>query len=354
MAYEHILFEIDDPVAIITLNRPEALNAWTQTMANEVRDAVGRAERDPGVVGIVLTGAGKGFCAGADMKGLSALSGADGGGGAARPDGAAPFAGEDAPMPGDPSWGDDLRGTYTYLLSVPKPIVGAINGAVAGMGVPIVLSCDIRIMNEAAVLTTSFAQRGLVAEWGLSWLLTRLVGPSHALDLLYTARKVRGDEAYRIGLVNRVVPAEDVLSTAVDYVRDLAMSSSPASMAAMKRQVYTELHAGLGAAERTAMRADAGELRPARLRRGREVVPRAPPAGLPPPRRRLTRSSGSVAATRIRTPWWQAGGHAPLGRGDRPARPLRHRVRRRAAEDVEGPDVGRPAGRPAGRARSRA
>ena len=253
MAYEHILFEIDDPVAIITLNRPEALNAWTQTMANEVRDAVGRAERDPGVVGIVLTGAGKGFCAGADMKGLSAISGADGGGGAARPEGAAPFAGGDVPMPGDPSWGDDLRGTYTYLLSVPKPVVGAINGAVAGMGVPIVLSCDIRIMNEAAVLTTSFAQRGLVAEWGLSWLLTRLVGPSHALDLLYTARKVRGDEAYRIGLVNRVVPAEEVLSTAVDYVRDLAMSSSPTSMAVMKRQVYSELHAGLGAAERNAM-----------------------------------------------------------------------------------------------------
>ena len=110
------------------------------------------------------------------MKGLSALSGADGGGGRRAPTPCA-ATGEDAPTPGDPSWGDDLRGTYTYLLSVPKPIIGAINGAVAGMGVPIVLSCDIRFMNEAAVLTTSFAQRGLVAEWGLSWLLTRLVGP---------------------------------------------------------------------------------------------------------------------------------------------------------------------------------
>ena len=250
MAYEHILFEIDDPVAIITLNRPEALNAWTQTMANEVRDAVRRAERDPAVVGIVLTGAGKGFCAGADMKTLSSLSGADGAGGRPASEAAAPT---EAAMPGDPSWGEDLRGTYTYLLSVPKPIIGAINGAVAGMGVPIVLSCDIRIMNEAAVLTTSFAQRGLVAEWGLSWLLTRLVGPAYALDLLYTARKVRGDEAYRIGLVNQIVPAEDVLTTAVDYVRNLAMSSSPASMAVMKRQVYTELHAGMAAAERNAI-----------------------------------------------------------------------------------------------------
>ena len=123
-------------MATITLNRPEALNAWTGTMANELRDAVGRAEADPHVVGIVLTGAGKGFCAGADMNTFSNLSGADGGGG-----------GEDAtravrdasPLPGDESWGEDFRGTYTYLLSVPKPIVGAINGPVAGMGVPIVL-----------------------------------------------------------------------------------------------------------------------------------------------------------------------------------------------------------------------
>jgi enoyl-CoA hydratase/carnithine racemase len=249
--YEQILFEVDDPVATITLNRPEALNAWTDTMARELRDAVGRAERDPAVVGIVLTGAGKGFCAGADMKTLSNLSGASGGarGGSAS---TAPFT-ADSPPPGDPTWGDDLRGTYTYLLSVPKPIIGAINGPVAGMGVPIVLGCDIRFMNVDTVLTTSFAQRGLVAEWGLSWLLTRLVGPAHALDLLYTARKVKGDEAERIGLVNRALPADEVVTAAQDYVRSLAMSSSPASMAVMKRQVYTELHAGLGAAEQQAL-----------------------------------------------------------------------------------------------------
>ena len=131
-------------------------------------------------------------------------------------------------------------------MSVPKPIVAAINGAVAGMGVPIVLGCDLRFMNENAVMTTSFAQRGLVAEWGLSWLLTRLVGPSHALDLLYTARKVKGDEAARIGLVNRALPAEEVLPAAIDYVRDLAIGSSPASMAAMKRQVYRDLNQTLG------------------------------------------------------------------------------------------------------------
>src|SRR4051812_44457911 len=190
MSYEHILFEIDDPVAIITLNRPEQLNAWTQQMSNEVREEIGQAEDDPHVVGIVHTGAGKGFCAGADMKGLAAASGADGGGGRSQaPDVVTPT--KEAPAPGDPTFGDDLRGTYSYFMSVPKPIVAAINGAVAGMGVPIVLGCDLRFMNEGAVMTTSFSQRGLVAEFGLSWLLTRLVGPSNALDLLYTSRKVK-------------------------------------------------------------------------------------------------------------------------------------------------------------------
>ena len=245
--YEDILYAVEDPVATITLNRPQALNAWTQTMAREVRAAVGRAERDPAVVGIVITGAGRGFCAGADMNDLSALSNVN------QEAAAVPFAEPDAPPPGDPSWGDDLRGTYTYLLSVPKPIIAAINGPVAGMGVPIALACDLRFMSESAVLTTSFAQRGLVAEWGLSWLLTRLVGPSHALDLLFSARRVDGAEAFRLGLVNRTVPADQTLTAAQDYIRELARGSSPTSMAVMKRQVYTELHAGLGVAERHAI-----------------------------------------------------------------------------------------------------
>jgi enoyl-CoA hydratase/carnithine racemase len=253
MTYAEIQYDVDDPVATITLNRPEALNAWTDTMAGEVRDAVGQAEHDPAVVGIVLTGAGRGFCAGADMKRLSVLSGASGGGGGETvlTDGTSKE--RSTPMPGDASWGEDLRGSYTYLMSVPKPIVAAINGPVAGMGVPIALSCDLRFMNEATVLTTSFAQRGLVAEWGLSWLLARLVGPANALDLLYSARRVDGAEAARMGLVNRALPADEVLPAAQDYIRELARGSSPTSMAIMKRQVYTELHAGLGAAERNAV-----------------------------------------------------------------------------------------------------
>lgn len=245
--YEEICYEVTDPVATITLNRPWALNAWTDLMGAEVRHAVAQAEANTQVVGIVLTGAGRGFCAGADMKRLSAVSAgnyeSDAGGGG----------GDLAANPGDASFGDDLHnGTYTYLMSVPKPVIAAINGPIAGMAVPIALACDIRFMAEDAVLMTAFSQRGLVAEWGTSWMLPRLVGTAVALDLLFSSRKVTGAEAAAMGLVNAALPKEEVLAHAQQYVRDLAATSAPASMAIMKRQVYQQLHAGLLAAEREA------------------------------------------------------------------------------------------------------
>lgn len=243
--YEEIRYEVDDPVATITLNRPQALNAWTDRMGLEVRHAVSQAERDPRVVGIVITGAGRGFCAGADMRRLSAVSAGEYQA-EAMPD-------ELASEPGDPAFGDDLHaGTHTYLLSVPKPVIAAINGPVAGMAVPIVLACDLRFMAEDAVLLTAFAQRGLIAEWGISWLLPRLTGTAVALDLLFSSRKVTGDEAAKLGLVNAALPAGEVLAHAQQYVRNLAATSSPASMAIMKRQVYQQMHAGMLAAEREA------------------------------------------------------------------------------------------------------
>jgi enoyl-CoA hydratase/carnithine racemase len=244
-SYEEILYQVEDPVATITLNRPSVLNAWTDRMGFEVRHAVGQAEADPRVVGIVLTGAGRGFCAGADMKRLSAISSGDR---------RAEAPGADlASDPGDPSFGDDLHlGTYAYLMSVPKPVIAAINGPVAGMAVPIVLSCDLRFMAADAVLMTAFAQRGLIAEWGTSWLLPRLAGPAVALDLLFSSRKVSGTEAAALGVVNAAMPSADVLPYAQQYVRDLAATSSPASMAIMKRQVYQQMHTGLLAAEREA------------------------------------------------------------------------------------------------------
>ncbi len=148
----------------------------------------------------------------------------------------------------------EFGGRFTYLMEVRKPIIVAINGAVAGMAFPMVLCCDLRFMAPEAILITSFAQRGLIAEWGLSWLLPRLAGPGVALDLLFSSRKVGGEEALRLGLVNGVVPADELLGHCVDYVERLAALCSPMSLAIMKRQVYEQLHVGLGRAEQDSQR----------------------------------------------------------------------------------------------------
>lgn len=248
MTYEYLRYEVDGPVATIWLNRPEALNAWIDAMGDELAGALTEAENDPTVVGIVLTGEGRGFCAGADMNMLSSLSsGGDGGGIASE---AAP----PVPRPGDAEAGDDLRGRYTYFMSLTKPVIAAINGAVAGMGIPIALACDLRFMSTEAVFTTAFAQRGLIAEWGIAWQLNQLCGPANALDLLFSARKVKGEEAARLGLVNRALPPDEVLPAAQAYIADLAAHSSPSSLAVMKRQVYDDLQRGLAASQEVAMR----------------------------------------------------------------------------------------------------
>jgi enoyl-CoA hydratase/carnithine racemase len=158
--YDEIRYEVDDPVATITLDRPDSLNGWTDRMGKEVRHAVATAEADARVVGIVITGAGRAFCAGADMKVLDAIT--TGGAQAAGGPTDLPPAPEGDPRPAD------LDGEYTYLLACPKPIIAAINGACAGMAVPIALSCDVRFMAEDAVILSAFPQRGLIAEWGLS------------------------------------------------------------------------------------------------------------------------------------------------------------------------------------------
>ena len=238
--YDEILYEVDDPVATITLNRPDSLNAWTNRMGTEVRHAVATAEADPAVVGIVITGAGRAFCAGADMKTLTSITK----GGTLEPD-----EGDLPPEPESATRPPDLDGEYTYLLGCPKPVIAAINGACAGMAVPIALSCDLRFMAEDGVILTAFAQRGLIAEWGLSWLLPRVVGSAHAMDLLISSRKVTGTEAAAMGLVNKAMPAAEVLPYAQEYVREMAARCSPTSISIMKRQLYGQLHAGLGPAE---------------------------------------------------------------------------------------------------------
>jgi enoyl-CoA hydratase/carnithine racemase len=243
--YQEILYEVADPVALVTLNRPHALNAWTTRMGAEVKHAFAAAEDDPRVVGIVVTGAGRGFCAGADLNDLRSITEGKGLGDVPP---------ELAADPGDPAMGESFRGTYTYPLSIRKPIIAAINGPVAGMAIPIALSCDLRFASDRARFTTAFPRRGLIAEWGVSWLLPRVVGTAHALDLLMSGRTVDAAEAERIGLVNRVLPHDELVPFARHYVEELAATCSPASMAIIKRQLYQHWTSELGPAERDAIR----------------------------------------------------------------------------------------------------
>lgn len=239
--YDEIIYEVDDPVATITLNRPSALNAWTSAMDDEIRDAMNRAQADAKVVGIIVTGAGRAFCAGADMNLLNDLSSGEGGGDSAA------LADQEKP-----SWrtvDGDFNGRFPYVMRIEKPVIAAVNGPVAGMAYPFALCCDVRVVTPDALFLTAFAQRGLIAEWGLSWLLPRLVGPAVALDLLFSSRRVKGEEAHDIGLANYLVQPDELLGFCRGYIEDLATRCSPASIAVMKRQVYEHLHRGLGAAE---------------------------------------------------------------------------------------------------------
>ena len=239
--YQDIIYQVDDPVAIITMNRPDALNAFTNRMLAEIRHALAAAEADQRVVGIVVTGAGRGFCPGMDMNALDNLSSGAGS--------AEDLSALDA-SPGDPELGENFKVTFTYLCSVRKPIVAAINGACAGLGMAFVLLADMRIVERQAKFSTAFAQRGLIAEHGISWTLPRLIGAGKALDLLWSARKFDGEEANAIGLAERLVDTGESLSTATEYVQQLAAASSPTSLQVMKAQVYRHLNMQLGEAMR--------------------------------------------------------------------------------------------------------
>jgi enoyl-CoA hydratase/carnithine racemase len=208
------LYQAGDGVATITLNRPDRLNAWTGDMETAYFDHLEQAAADPDVRVIVLTGAGRGFCAGADMEMLQAIGEAGGTG------------------------GRRARRPQTFALTIPKPIIAAVNGACAGLGMVHALMCDIRFAAAGAKFTTAFSRRGLVAEHGISWILPRLVGPSRALDLLLSGRVFLAEEAYEIGVVNRVFPPDTLLDETLAYARDLAANVAPSSMEVIKHQVY--------------------------------------------------------------------------------------------------------------------
>jgi enoyl-CoA hydratase/carnithine racemase len=242
MAYIEILHEIRAGVALITLNRPASLNAWTRVMEAEVKDALTNAAADDGVRVIVITGAGRGFCAGADMKMIKGI--ADQRGVQA---GAADNAATATPSGLDAQY----QQRFSYMLGIGKPIIAAINGPVAGIGLCFSLFCDYRLMADGAKLTTAFARRGLIAEHGISWMLPRLIGPMHALDLLLSSRTVAASEAAQIGLV-KLLPAEGFMEAVYGIAAELANNSSPRSMNVIKRQVYDAMFQSLSEAWQSA------------------------------------------------------------------------------------------------------
>jgi enoyl-CoA hydratase/carnithine racemase len=239
MPNRETLYQVADRVATITLNRPEKLNAWTAVMEGEVRAAMEEAEQDENVRVIVLTGAGRGFCAGADMSLLSAVaqSGLDE---VRRAHAAQPESG------GREGGRVDFRKKYSYFPAISKPVIAAINGPVVGLGLVIVLYCDLRFASDGARFGTAFAQRGLIAEYGMAWMLPRLVGHANTLDLLFTARMIDAAEALRMGLVNQIFPQESFLECVQKYAMDLAANVCPRSLRVIKRQVYDAMFQTLG------------------------------------------------------------------------------------------------------------
>jgi len=214
-------------VVIVTMNRPDKLNALTKVMEAELREAMEAADRDDTIRVVVLTGAGKGFCAGMDINELEILPPGD-------------IHAAEWMRPYDMNRRADYQTRYGYFPAMRKPLISAINGAAAGLGIVFALYSDMRFASSKAAFSTAFARRGLIAEHGISWLLPRVVGPGHAADLLYSARKVLADEALQMRLVDRVCEPDDLMAYTLEYAADLAENVSPRSIRVMKRQLWEQ------------------------------------------------------------------------------------------------------------------
>ena len=220
-----LLVDVADHVATVTLNRPARLNAITPSLTTSLRQTMTELGRDDAVRVVILTGAGRGFCAGADMTLLQGLT----------QGGALPKAmGSDRV---DAVAGQELQQRYNFLMAVPKPVIACVNGAAAGIGFVLMLFADIRFAASDATLTTGFAKRGLIAEHGIAFGLARLIGPGHAADLLLSSRKVSGAEAQAMGLVNRALPPDELMPFTRRYAHELAQSCSPRSLRVIKQQL---------------------------------------------------------------------------------------------------------------------
>jgi enoyl-CoA hydratase/carnithine racemase len=220
MNYETILYAVDGPVATLTLNRPDKLNAYNAVMGADITDAIAAANADDAVRAIVLTGAGRGFCAGADISGGAASFG----------EGSANFGGADGRRGG--------ADFVSALFNSAKPTIAAINGAAVGVGITLTLPCDIRIAAEGAKIGFVFARRGLVPEAGSAWFLPQIVGLSQALRWCLLGRMFDAAEALAGGLVSEVVAPDALLARATEIAREIAENTAPVSIALTRQMLW--------------------------------------------------------------------------------------------------------------------
>jgi enoyl-CoA hydratase/carnithine racemase len=228
MNYTEIKYDDSGGIALITLNRPQRLNAWTPVMGQELVSALTTAAMDNHIRVIIITGAGRGFCAGMDVEQLKKSD-------ENTKRNRWTKLGDSVPRG---SQREDYSGVFTYLPAIGKPIIAAINGPVAGSGLALVLACDIRFADDGVFFSSAFSRKGLVAEHGIAWLLTNLVGSAAALDILLSGRRVSAEESKEIGLVNFLSESGGVLDDAMEYAATMVDNCSPRSMLHIKRQVW--------------------------------------------------------------------------------------------------------------------
>jgi len=266
-------YEVSARVATITLHRPERLNAWTGRMHAEYLSLLERAAGDPGVRVIVVTGSGRGFCVGADSRALQ--------GHVARGAYDAGLA-DDVATPG---YGlrPEFDADFASQFGIPKPIIAAINGPAAGVGLVLACYCDLRFAAQGVKLTTSHGRLGLPAEYGLSWLLPRLIGVTRAADILLSSRVVLAEEAEQLGLVNRVLAAEELLPFTAAYAGRLATEIAPSSLAVTKLQLYRDLHGDVASSVRDASARMTDMMRGADFAEGVAALTEKRPPAFPDP-----------------------------------------------------------------------
>ena len=219
MTYECLLYEVKDGIATLTLNRPDRLNALGGTLRQDLFDAVTRAGADPEVRVMVVTGAGKGFCSGGDVKAM----------------GEAKAGQRERPLIEKIAPGRDR--TLLAMREAPQPIIAAVNGAAAGAGMNLALGCDIRIASSAARFTQAFVKRGLHPDWGGTYFLPRVVGMAKACEMIFTGEVIDAAEALRLGIVSRMVAPEELMPTAYDLARRIA-AGPPVAIRLAKRSLY--------------------------------------------------------------------------------------------------------------------